>query len=361
MMDPGKKNSIDERRIEASDSIVAAMRRMDAIDRKLLLVFDGDRFAGLISIGDIQRAIIADKPLHTALRDVMRSQVTMASITDGFDQIRQLMIRYRAECMPVLDGDGNLADVVFWEDIYPVGQAPARRSLDLPVVIMAGGKGLRMRPFTSVLPKPLLPVGDRTIIEHIMAGFSELGCNRFHISVNYKAGLIRYYLGTLDEGSFEIEYFQEEKPLGTAGSLYLLKDRISTTFFVTNCDILVDEDYGAILDYHREQANELTLVAALKHLRIPYGTIESASGGQLTALHEKPELTFRVNTGLYILEPHLLGEIEPDVFLNITDLIEKVKQRGGRVGVFPVSEKSWVDVGEWDQYILMSRRGMGSI
>jgi len=138
--------------------------------------------------------------------------------------------------------------------------------------------------------------------------------------------------------------------MGTAGSMSLLKGKIDTTFFVSNCDILIEQDYSEILKYHREQNNEITLVAALKHYDIPYGTLKTGKDGQLKALEEKPALNFKINSGMYVLEPSLLDEIPKDEFFHITHLIEKIMKRKGKVGVFPVSEKSWKDMGEWSEY-----------
>jgi NDP-sugar pyrophosphorylase family protein len=139
-------------------------------------------------------------------------------------------------------------------------------------------------------------------------------------------------------------------PLGTAGSLYLLKDNIRTTFFVTNCDIIVDQNYEDILSYHFDNKNEITIVAALKHYAVPYGTLTSREDGLLHSIQEKPELIFKINAGFYILEPQLLEEIPQRKFYHITNLIEKLLVNNRRVGVFPVSEKSWIDIGTWDEY-----------
>ena len=138
--------------------------------------------------------------------------------------------------------------------------------------------------------------------------------------------------------------------MGTAGSLSLLKDQIKETLFVSNCDILIDQDYSEVLKYHRENKNEITVVAALKHYPIPYGTIETGENGRLLELIEKPEISFKINTGIYILEPHLLNEIPENVVFHMTQLIKNVNKRNGLVGVFPVSEKSWKDIGDWDEY-----------
>jgi NDP-sugar pyrophosphorylase family protein len=221
---------------------------------------------------------------------------------------------------------------------------------------MAGGKGTRLKPLTNVIPKPLIPIGDKTIVEKIMDRFMSVGCRDFYFSVNYKAETIRHYFDTIEHKDYEITYFKEDKPLGTAGSLYLIRDKIETTFFVSNCDIIIDEDYSEILKYHRENKNELTIVAALKHYSIPYGTIKTGDNGLLIELIEKPELTFQINSGMYIMEPHLLSEIPENVFFHITHLIENIKKRNGKIGVFPVSEGSWKDIGERDMYLSFLKR-----
>ena len=216
---------------------------------------------------------------------------------------------------------------------------------------MAGGRGTRLAPLTNVWPKPLIPINQKTIVEDIMDRFVEVGCNEFYLSVNYKAEVIQQYFDNLNSPFYKITYIREEKPLGTAGSLYLLKDKIHSTFFVSNCDILIEEDFTSIYEYHKTHQNEITIVAAIKSFPIPYGTIETGEGGQLKSIQEKPELSFKINTGMYILEPNLIQEIPKNDFFHITTLIEKLHREGRKVGVFPVSEGSWKDIGNWEEYI----------
>ena len=219
---------------------------------------------------------------------------------------------------------------------------------NVPVVIMAGGLGTRLKPLTNVLPKPLIPIGEKTIIEEIFDRFGKHGCENFYISVNYKSDLIEYYLNN-QHLPYALHFFKESQPMGTAGSLSLLKGKLNQTFFVSNCDILIEQDYSEILAYHRSNKNEITVVAALKHFPIAYGTIETGKNGKLIKLVEKPELTFKINSGMYILEPHLLEEIPGNELFHITQLIDKVLERKGNVGVFPVSDKSWKDIGSWEE------------
>jgi NDP-sugar pyrophosphorylase family protein len=253
------------------------------------------------------------------------------------------------EFLPIIDKNRKIIDVYFWEDLFIEKEPPPRKQFILPVVIMAGGVGTRLRPLTNVLPKPLIPIGGKTMLEEIFERFGKHGCEDFFISVNFKADLIEYYIRN-ENLPYNLVFLKEEKPLGTAGSLSMLKGKINSTFFVSNCDILIEQDYSEILDYHRENNNEITIVAALKHYPIPYGTIQTGKNGQLLDLKEKPELTFKINSGMYILEPHILSEIPGNTFIHITKLIEGVKLRNGKIGVFPVSEKSWKDIGNWNEY-----------
>ncbi|EKB48615.1 nucleotidyltransferase family protein [Cecembia lonarensis] len=335
---------LKNRYIDTTSSLLEALKKMDALDKKLLLVLDRGKFEGLLSIGDIQRAIINNQNLDTPVHTVLRKNIRYANQNLSFSEIRDLMIQYRMEMCPVLDNKGDLVDIHFWEDIFGE-RNQVQESFNLPVVVMAGGFGTRLKPLTNVLPKPLIPIGDKTMLEEIFSRFYRHGCNQFYVSVNYKAELIDFYLNSL-KLPFKTECFVEDKPLGTAGSLHLLKGKITETFFVSNCDIIIEEDYSNILKYHQENNNEITLVAALKHFPIAYGTLETGEKGQLLALTEKPELTFKINSGMYVLEPHLIEEVPQNEFFHITDLINKIIQREGRVGVFPVSEKSWKDIGE---------------
>lgn len=331
-------------------TLVQAMRRMDELDRKLLLVFKGDRFLGLLSIGDIQRAIIRNQSLDTSVYDVMRANMRMAKDSDDREAVHQLMLDFRTECMPVLNAAGDLVEVLFWEDEFPVTLTRDERKLDLPVVIMAGGLGSRLKPLTNIIPKPLVPIGEKPIIQLIVEGFHKLGVKEFHLTVNYKHEMIRYFFDHLPAHDYSVNYVLEEKPLGTAGSLQLLKDELKGRFFVSNCDILIDQDYRTIHDYHVENRNDITLVGSLKHYHIPYGTLETGAGGELLGMREKPDHTFIINSGLYLLERQVIDEIPAGEHMDITTLIEKVRANGGRVGVFPVSERSWFDIGEWSEY-----------
>lgn len=343
---------IKERIIAPLASLVDAMRRMDTIQVKTLFVLCDDHFEGIITLGDIQRAIINNTSLTEPIIQILDKGKIYGYKWEDEESIKNKMRKMRAELMPILDEHGNLVDVWFWSDLFKKTEQSQREQINLPVVIMAGGKGTRLKPITNVIPKPLVPIGDKTILETILDQFEEIGCTKFYMSVNYKADMMKYYLGQLDH-HYDIEFFQEDKPLGTIGSVSLLKGKITTPFFVSNCDSINEQDYRDVYDYHINNHNDLTIVTMVKSFKIPYGVIETGEDGLMTALSEKPELTFQVNTGVYILNPSCIDEIPNGKFFHITHLMEKIKTRGGRVGCFPVSEHSWKDMGEWPEYLRM--------
>lgn len=336
--------------IQAKESILSALKQMDKSGKKLLIVLSDNKFLSLLSIGDIQRAIIRNVAMSESVDAILRDTITVASIHDDIDLVKKNMRERKNEFMPIVDDEGNVKDVIFWEDLFEDKLNENREKIQLPVVIMAGGKGTRLKPITNVIPKPLIPVGDKTILEEIMDQFEGIGSKKFYMSVNYKADMMEYYLSQLDH-KYDIEFFMEEKPLGTIGSVALLKGKITTPFFVSNCDIVIDQDYRDVYDYHKENKNDITIVTAVKSIRIPYGVIETGENGLMTGLKEKPEQTYMINTGVYILNPELIDEIPEGEFFHITHLMEKVKARGGRVGCFPVSENAWRDMGEWPEYL----------
>ena len=345
-----KYSKDDPRSICKTLSLIEALKIMDSTDVKSLLVVDDNyEFTGVLSIGDIQRAIISSLPLSTKVHEVLRKNPRIATENTSIDTIKAEMIMHRMEFMPVIDSK-RVIGMYFWEDLFLDKNLPPKSQFDLPVVIMAGGNGKRLRPLTNVIPKPLIPIGEKTILEEIISGFKKFGCKDFFLTTNYKAELLRYYLENVELG-VKLQFIRESEPLGTAGSLSLIREKINGTFFVTNCDILIDQDYSEVLDFHRVNSNDITLIAALKHYPIAYGTLETGEDGLLLGLSEKPEITLKINTGMYIIEPQVLNKIPENTFYHITELIESVRLSGGRVGVFPVSEKSWTDIGTWSDLL----------
>lgn len=345
-------SKIRDKIIDIEETILCALKKMDGHRTKLLFVFDKEKFICIVTIGDIQRAIIRQSKLSDAVSTILDTNKIYASEKDSIDHIKEVMFRELIDCMPVLNKNGEIVDVLFWNDVFKDSISDNRPKINLPVVIMAGGKGTRLKPITNVIPKPLVPIGDKTILEVIMDQFENIGCSNFYMSVNYKSDMIRYYLDQLPH-KYQIEFFEEPKPLGTIGSVSLLKGKIKTPFFVSNCDSINEQDYRDVYDYHIHNKNDMTIVTMVKTFTIPYGVIETGENGLMVNLMEKPEHTYMVNTGVYILNPELIEEIPDGEFFHITHLMDKVKSKGGRIGCFPVSEHAWKDMGEWPEYLKM--------
>lgn len=336
--------------IDANKTLLQGLKKMDQEGVKSLIVYRNEVFLGLLTIGDIQRSIIRGIDLTSLIEDIIDTKKIYASEKDDLEVIKKKMYGLKAETMPVLSDEGELVNVYFWRDLFGVKQNQLREKIDLPVVIMAGGQGTRLRPLTNVIPKPLIPLNEKTILEMILDQFMEIGCSSFYMSVNYKFEILKYYIDSLDK-KYDIEFFKEDKPLGTIGSVSLLKNKIETPFFVSNCDIIIDQDYRDVYDYHIKNNNMITIVTAVKSYKIPYGVIESGENGSLISLSEKPDISYMINTGVYLLNPELINDIPENQFFHITQLIEKIRKNGGQIGCFPVSEKSWTDIGDWDEYL----------
>lgn len=341
--------------ISSSDTLGKAMRLMDEVKRKLLIVYHDGKFFSLLSIGDIQRAILRNADIHQALvyDTVKGKRVDLCYEWESNEAVRQKMLAMRCEFMPILNGKGELRRLVFWEDFFTPEQIErdkARSLANVPVVIMAGGKGERLQPITNILPKPLIPMGKKPIVQTIIEKFRTYGAADFFMSVNYKAEMIKFYFDSLPEKDYSIEYVKEEKPLGTAGSLFLLKGKIRDTFFVSNCDIIINHSYPEMLEYHKAQGNTITAIGAMIFHSVPYGTFEVEENGRLISMQEKPEFSYLINTGMYILEPEVLDLIGENEHIHITELMEKVNATVGKVGVYPINSSSWIDIGTWKEY-----------
>ncbi len=343
MVGPGEK--LRDILVYPGDKLEDALPKMDRAAMQVLLVVDEKLcLLGIITDGDVRRVILRKADLKVPLSEVMCSAPTTVPVGTPMDAVRKLMLKKSLRHIPVLDGRGRIVDLLLWKDMF-IQQWQKR---DEKVVIMAGGKGTRLDPFTKILPKPMIPLGDKPIIEVIIDGFNRQGFFSFLLSVGYKAEIIRFYFAEYNNRPYEVKFVQEEKPLGTAGALGLLRDRLDKTFIVSNSDIVVELDYNHLLEYHREKKNCFTIVGALRKFSVPYGVLKT-EGDVLEGVDEKPELHFLVNTGLYVLEPEALSLVSGEKFLDMTELMVLAKENNFKVGVYP-HHGQWFDVGQWEEY-----------
>ncbi len=336
--------------IEKTASLKEAMKRIDSIDEKIVFVVDEkEKLIGSLTDGDVRRWILKDGKLDVSVETACFKKTYCASPGYDVEAVKEEMKKREIQYVPVIAKEGTIIDILVWQDLFNKSFAVKRGSLDATVVIMAGGQGTRLDPFTRILPKPLIPIGNRTILEIIIEKFLEYGIRTFYLSLHHKARIIKSYFEEL-KPEYTLIFLDEEKPLGTIGALKQLKGKAKGEILLTNCDIIIETDYSDLLKHHRKEKNDLTLVASVKHYNIPYGICETKDGGTLTAIREKPEYDFLVNTGMYILDPGLLMYIPHNTFFNATDLVEAVIAAGKKVGIYPISENSWIDTGEWVEY-----------
>ncbi|NQU63801.1 MAG: NTP transferase domain-containing protein [SAR324 cluster bacterium] len=328
------------------------MKILDKTARGCLLVVDDqEKLLGTLTDGDIRRAILAGNGFSIAIQSIFNKKpYTLKKARYTTEEAENLLRSKEIDLIPVIDDDSRVVDFITWSKLDVVETAFVGKNLgQVPVVIMAGGKGTRLEPFTKILPKPLVPIHDKPIIEHIIERFINVGCQEFYLTVNYKSRIMKAYFEELNP-DYMVHFIEESEPLGTAGSLRFLAGRLDRPFFVTNCDIIVKSDYASIYEFHRKNGYDVTLVASAKEYIIPYGTCELNGDGYLSHINEKPSYDFLINTGLYVLNPDVLDIIPPDKFYHITHLIEDLKNAGKRIGVFPIDDDAWIDIGQWAEY-----------
>lgn len=336
--------------ISADITILEAMKVIDAGGKGIAYICEDNRLLASVTDGDVRRAIIENEDLNNKVIHIA-NQNPHFLFEDKKRNSRDYMKEYLITSIPILrQSDKKICDIMFMYDA-----ARSIENINIPVYIMAGGTGTRLRPYTDILPKPLIPIGEKTITEHIMDRFSQYGCNEYYMIVNYKKGLIKAYFAEC-EVQRNVSFVDEDEFLGTGGGLKLITPKISDTVFVTNCDILIDANYKEIYDYHKKNHNVITLVCVNKKEVIPYGTIELDADNVVKAIKEKPSYSFNTNTGLYIVEPEFIDMIPEHTFIHITDIIEKCIATGKKVGAYFIMEEGWLDMGQLDKLSYMKER-----
>ena len=336
-----------------SMSIVDSMAKIDENTKGILfIVDDNQRLVGSLTDGDIRRWILHFGEVSESVSSAMNRLPKSLDIDEKYKAL-QIMKNNSITAIPLLDENGRIVDIVFNSDSLEC-EVPKRKLTDVPVVIMAGGKGTRLYPYTKILPKPLVPIGDTPIVERIINCFSDFGIKSFYMTVNYKKAMIRSYFDEVEK-DYSIKYVEENKPLGTGGSIKLIEDRFDKPIFITNCDSLILADYYDIYQHHLNCGNDITMVSALKNFQVPYGVMHTGENGILKSMEEKPKLSYFINTGMYIINPETINLIPDDTMFHMTHLVEKVMENGGKVGTYPVSEDSFLDMGELDEMKRMEK------
>ena len=275
-----KTEKLMEFLISPDSTVADALQRIDGNGKGILFVVNSYRkLLGVVTDGDIRRWLLKNGELKGAVKRVMNQKPKVAYRKE-LPLGMELMCRYKIAALPVVNAKGVILDIVFREEPKSPDAEQNCSLQETPVIIMAGGKGTRLYPYTKILPKPLIPIGDIPIMERIIARFRDFGARNFFVTVNYRKSMIKAYF-TENVSDYELSYVEEEKPLGTAGSLGLLPAEFTRPLIVTNCDILIHADYGDILQCHKDSGNEMTIVTALKNIVVPYGVVHSSEHGRI--------------------------------------------------------------------------------
>ena len=349
-MNPSVRKIIISPNINLKD----AMKKLSSSARGCLIIADkNNRLLGTLSDGDVRKAILNEVKLDTIVNEIYQKNCTYVYESEyQIKDIKKIFKKNKFDLIPVVNQDKTINRIIFWEESLAKSKNKSKKPLIfIPVVIMAGGKGRRLEPFTKVLPKPLIPIDDKPIIEHIIEKFTGIGCYNFFLTVNYKSKIMKAYFeeSNLD---YNISFINEEMPLGTAGSLKMITNLSESSMFVSNCDIIINTDYRDVYDYHKKNNNDITIVASEKEYVIPYGNCILDSKGFLKRIDEKPKYDFLINTGLYIINTKIIKLIPKNKIYHFTHLIESALNNKMKIGVFKVSSDEWIDVGQWSEYKL---------
>ena len=335
-------------------TIVDAMEKIDINSSGILFINDANgRLVGALTDGDIRRWILKSGEITASVSFAMNRYPKFLKEQNKADATF-IMKNNDITALPIVDEDNKIVEICFLSDVEGVERIKGDLS-DVPVVVMAGGKGTRLYPYTKILPKPLIPIGDTPIVERIIDYYTEFGISTFYMTVNYKKAMIRSYFDEIDR-NYTIRYVEEDKPLGTGGSIKLIDDKFDSPIFVTNCDALILADYYDIYQYHVNSGNDITMVSALKNFQVPYGVIHTVENGVIEWMEEKPKLSYFINTGMYIINPDTISLIPDGVMFHMTHLVDKVMQNEGKVGTYPVSEDSFLDMGELSEMKRMEEK-----
>jgi dTDP-glucose pyrophosphorylase len=330
--------------LDCGADVTAAAEVLTSSSMRIVLVVDKEnRLLGTITDGDIRRALMAGSAMSSLATSVMQKNPIAVNQGDSGRKALQIMREKDLLHLPVLDAKGVVVGLETVRDLLFKEQRPN------PVLLMAGGFGKRLYPLTREVPKPLLPVGEKPILQTILEQLAEGGFSQFFLAVHYRSEQVRAHFGDGSKWGVRIEYLEERQPLGTAGALSLLdRAMIDAPLLMMNGDLLTRLDFGELVDYHSEHGGLATMCVREYDFQIPYGVVHG-DGDQMTDIIEKPVQKFFVNAGIYILEPDLLGQCRPDEAIDMPDLLRQVVNDGRKVSMFPIHEY-WLDIGRMEEY-----------
>ena len=320
-----------------------AIRNLDESTLQIALVVSPlGILLGTLTDGDIRRGLLRGMDLNSPTEKIIQREPLVVPPQLGRDTVLQLMRANKLRQLPVVDENRRVVGLHLWDELLVPGQRPNL------MVIMAGGRGTRLRPHTENCPKPLLPVGGKPMLEHIIERAKAEGFQRFVLAIHYLGHMIEEYFGDGSRWQIKIDYLLEESPLGTAGAIGLLKPRPDGPFLVSNGDVLTDIRYGELLDFHCRHGATATMAVRLHEWQHPFGVVHT-KGVDIVGFEEKPVARSHINAGIYVLEPAALDALGADEVCDMPTLFSRFQARGERTIVYPMHEP-WLDVGAADDY-----------
>ncbi len=327
-----------------------SIRKLNETGERILFIVDNaGKLVGTLTDGDIRRGIVSGIDFSEKIEKIMCKNFVAfnCNVHNVMDKIKQIMLETMIDQVPIIDDSGKIVEIISWANILKE-KKDLKQNVFYPnhVVIMAGGKGVRLDPFTRVLPKPLMPIGNKPIIELIMERFYQYGFSNFIYTLNYKKEYIKLFLKEC-KLPYSIDWCEESDFLGTAGGLSLVKSKINDTFFVINCDTVLEIDFAKALKWHKEQKSVITIIGCHSEFKIPFGVLE-LSNGKLDKIREKPVQDFIINTGAYLMEPRVFSYIPENRPIDMNQLIDIIIEKE-EINVYPICT-GWLDIGQLDEY-----------
>jgi len=339
-----------------SITIKVALELINKNGKKCLIICDSKRrLKGILSDGDIRKNILKGIKITSSIKKIYNKRpITINEDNITHNKLLNLFKINFIDAIPVIDSKKFIKKIYTWDDILNNKinhNSKVKKIKKSEVVILSGGYGERLKPFTQILPKALIPIDGVSIIEQIISTFNKYGISDFNIITNYKSQIIQSFLKHSNKyKKNNIKFYVENKPLGTAGGLSLLKDKIKSDFILTNCDILIKHDIQKIFNFHQINKNDLTLVTFKKTNVLPYGNCKIDNYNNLIDIEEKPKQNFLINSGMYILSPKIFSFLKINQNININELIIKLIKHNKKIKIYNIDEEEWFDVGEWSQY-----------
>lgn len=334
-----------EKYLQPDSTLIEAMEKITESANKCTVVTNKEnKLLGTISDGDIRKVLIKKQDLSIKIKSIYKKNCYFVTTTDDESKIKRLFENKSIDILPVVNSKKIIVKIINRYNEKEGNNKFKDIIENVPTIIFAGGLGNRLKPISSVIPKPLVPIGDKPIIEHIMEKFYKNGSRKFYLLLGYKSKLISAFVN--DFKKFNAKFLYEKKPLGTAGALSKFSKYKYEDYFITNCDIVTNENLVNFYKFHKKNKSHISIMSATKKIVIPYGVVELNKRGNFSRMNEKPNINFLVNTGIYLINTKAIKLIKKNQFYNFDNLLRDGIKNKLRIFSYPISDNNWIDIGD---------------